>query len=363
VRVVFIALHFAEYSAHLGAALAENNDVLLFLYGENTRNELGDRLLNDFNCSRLHVLTLEKPKGLSGIIRNTKEITLAVRRFRPDVVHIQEGLRDELVLSLPLLIRYPLLMTIHDPVSHSGHDAKAMRFSRYRFYRQLLRRSVDRVFAHGVAMVNEVGIHLPRLKARIHSVPHGPLGSSGELSLASPPPLCSFLFFGRIHEYKGLRYFVEAIQRLHREGISVRGVIAGRGSDLKPNLGLIEQTPAAFEIIERYVSEDEVRRLFAVLPYVDGTQSGVAAMALGYGRPVIATRVGAIPECVRDGVNGILVAPRNAEELADAMRRLMNDREYWLTLAQGALTLRSGELSWRQIAATTERAYRAALLD
>lgn len=365
-RVAFIALHFAEYSAHLAAALAETNDVLLLLYGDNARNELGDRLQAEFARPRLTIVTIEPAKGIAGIWRNTRAIAQAVRRFAPDVVHVQEGLRDELVFALPVLRRYPLLMTIHDPVAHSGQDANTMRFSRYRLYRAIMRRSVDAAFAHGAPLVAEVAEQIPRLRGRIHSVPHGPLGPCGEIAPSEPAPQCSFLFFGRIHEYKGLRYFVEAIQRLHRAGLPVRGVIAGRGSDLQPNRPLIEETPEAFSVIEKYISEDEVRRLFlettaAVLPYVDGTQSGVAAMALGYGRPVIATRVGAIPELVRDGVNGTLVAARNVDELAAAMQALVSDRGRWRALADGALALRSGELSWRQIAATTVGAYRAAL--
>lgn len=365
-RVALISLHFAEYSAHLAAALAEYNDVLLILYADNARNELGNRLQADFARPRLTVVLIERAKGLGDIWRNRRTISLTLRRFAPDVVHVQEDLRDELVFALPVLRRHPLFMTIHDPVAHSGQDANRMRFSRYRLYRAIVRRNIDAAFAHGAPLVNEIAKQIPRLRGRIYSVPHGPLGPCGEIDPSDPPSKSNFLFFGRIHEYKGLRYFVEAIQRLHRAGLPVHGVIAGRGSDLQSNRALIDETPEAFTVIEKYISENEVRLLFlettaAVLPYVDGTQSGVAAMALGYGRPVIATRVGAIPELVRDGVNGMLVATRDVDELAAAMQVLVSDRDRWRALAHGAAKLRSGELSWQQIATTTLHAYRAFL--
>ena len=45
------------------------------------------------------------------------------------------------------------------------------------------------------------------------------------------------------------------------------------------------------------------------------------------GAPVVATAVSGIPEIVRDGVNGLLVAPDDPQALADALVRLHDDRE------------------------------------
>ena len=47
--------------------------------------------------------------------------------------------------------------------------------------------------------------------------------------------------------------------------------------------------------------------------------------ALTLSRPVVATRVGGIPEVIEDGVNGLLVESGNIEELADALAVLMRD--------------------------------------
>ena len=51
----------------------------------------------------------------------------------------------------------------------------------------------------------------------------------------------------------------------------------------------------------------------------------VAAEALVAGRPVVASRIGAIPEVVRDGRDGLLVEPDDPEALADAVIRLLDD--------------------------------------
>jgi glycosyltransferase involved in cell wall biosynthesis len=47
------------------------------------------------------------------------------------------------------------------------------------------------------------------------------------------------------------------------------------------------------------------------------------------GVPVIASRIGGIPELIRDGETGLLVTPGSVEELADAMRRIHGEREAW----------------------------------
>jgi glycosyltransferase involved in cell wall biosynthesis len=64
----------------------------------------------------------------------------------------------------------------------------------------------------------------------------------------------------------------------------------------------------------------------AVLPsYGDEGVPQSLMQAAACGRPAVSTPIGAIPEAVRDGETGILVPPRDAAALADALARLMGD--------------------------------------
>ena len=61
--------------------------------------------------------------------------------------------------------------------------------------------------------------------------------------------------------------------------------------------------------------------------------------AMAHALPIIATRVGAVPEVLKDGREGILVSPRRPGMLADAMRRLIVDRALRHRMAEAARAL------------------------
>jgi glycosyltransferase involved in cell wall biosynthesis len=64
-----------------------------------------------------------------------------------------------------------------------------------------------------------------------------------------------------------------------------------------------------------------------VLPSQDREGLGVALIeAMAVGLPVIGTNLGGIPEVIEDGENGFLVSPRNPEQLAEALKKLVNDQ-------------------------------------
>lgn len=137
------------------------------------------------------------------------------------------------------------------------------------------------------------------------------------------------LFFGAAHPHKGLEYLVRAQPGVAQHVPHARILVASRGEDLTRCLKLIHD-PDGFEIREGYVTGEEMGELFqraslVVLPYITASTSGILLTAYGYTKPVVATRVGCLPEYVRDEVTGLLVPPADTGELEKAIVRLLTD--------------------------------------
>ncbi|WMT72967.1 glycosyltransferase family 4 protein [Bradyrhizobium sp. Ash2021] len=182
-------------------------------------------------------------------------------------------------------------------------------------------------------------------------------------TIPEKPPV--FLFFGRIEAYKGLGFVLEAGRLLALRGFTFRLVIAGTGSALDLYRPQLREMPWV-ELTDRRIHADEIPQIFrrasaVVLPYTDATQSGVAAMAFGFGRPVIASCVGGLPDVVANEYNGLLVPPKDVGALAEAMARVIVSEELCNQLRVGAMECACSELSWDVIAGETSAVYEDAL--
>ena len=140
------------------------------------------------------------------------------------------------------------------------------------------------------------------------------------------------LFFGYIRPYKGLRYLIEALPRIAAETGARLLVVGEFYEDDAPYRELVRRLGVEDRVrfIDRYVGNDEVDAFFAaadlvVLPYVSATQSGIAQIALAFDRPMIVTRVGGLPEVVREGRTGFLVEAGDAQGIADAAIRFFSE--------------------------------------
>jgi glycosyltransferase involved in cell wall biosynthesis len=122
-----------------------------------------------------------------------------------------------------------------------------------------------------------------------------PLSKKGaRQSLGLPIDQPVLLFFGIVRPYKGLKYLVEALALVQQP---VHLVIAGEfWEDVSVYKQQIETLALSKKItlLNRYIPNEEAHQLFSaadglVAPYVGGTQSGAAGLALGYGLPLIIT--------------------------------------------------------------------------
>jgi glycosyltransferase involved in cell wall biosynthesis len=84
----------------------------------------------------------------------------------------------------------------------------------------------------------------------------------------------------------------------------------------------------------------------------------VVLEAMAYGRPVVCSRTGGIPDLVEDGLSGLLVRPNDPAALADALSRILTDHDLRHRLARGART-RAEQFSTGAIVPRIEKVYAA----
>ncbi len=134
------------------------------------------------------------------------------------------------------------------------------------------------------------------------------------------------LFFGFIRPYKG----VDVLLRAVAEVPDARLVVAGEvwdGEDriraLVDELGLRDRVDLQLAYLPTESFDVLLRDADAlVLPYTSGTGTQQVRVAQAHGVPVIASRISSMPAQVADGVDGLLVEPGDAADLARAIRRL-----------------------------------------
>lgn len=146
-------------------------------------------------------------------------------------------------------------------------------------------------------------------------------------SLGIPQEQKILLFFGFVREYKGLKHLIKALPKVAEEYPECRLWIAGDfGRAEEEYRELIAECGMEQYIVVRdgYIPDCEIEPYFAacdavVLPYESATQSGIVQMAFGFGKPVIVTESGGLPDVVEDGRTGYVVPPKDAAALAGAI--------------------------------------------
>lgn len=163
------------------------------------------------------------------------------------------------------------------------------------------------------------------------------------------------LFTGRLVATKGLRHLIEAMRT-----VDGQLVIMGRGPEEKRLRSLAERKGVSEKVVfTGHVSEEEKVRLMSscnvfVMPSLFESFGLAAAEAMAYGKPLVASSVGGLPEVVGDG--GILVPPASPSELGVALDRLLRDDELRHDLGRRARA-HIARFSWDNITARTERVY------
>lgn len=145
---------------------------------------------------------------------------------------------------------------------------------------------------------------------------------------------------GRLTPVKGHIYFTRAMEKVTKEIKNLKAIFVGSGEleeELKKEINKLRLNDYIIFLGKRQ-DVPEILKIcdLVVLPSLNEGFGLSIVEAQAAGKPVIATKVGGIPEVVKDGETGILVSPKDSDALADSIIALINDESKMKSIAERA---------------------------
>lgn len=280
------------------------------------------------------------------ILQVRGEIERIADGFAAELVHVN-ALNPSLMFlqESRLLERTRLLVTLHAELPPAALVTDHL-------YGHILQ-SADWIVFPSHFLLDDTRRHVPALIADASVIPHAVDGTKKSANpLKTDPP--RLLCLGRLVDLKGFDLAIRAMPRVIEHFPSARLVIAGDGP-ARPELASLADKLGLTRTVDflGWVPPPQVPSLLdgATLVIVPSRQEtfGITALeAAAFGRPVIAARVGGLPEVIDSGRTGLLIEPGNSDALASAVITLLGDRGRLVEMGEAARQHAADRFSWRR---------------
>ncbi len=332
-----------------------------------------ERKLLEFNekqgkFTRLHWAADRMSRSMTNVLRRNR--FALENKF--DVIHIQGAglpLLDQFFLK-PLVKNMPVILTVHDCVSHYKHFVSKDSFMRKNLH------IPDRLivlYENGKKQLVEYrGINADKIDV----IPHGIMPVQNEQKMMDarkkldlPDDRKILLFFGSIRPNKGLDVLLKSMQEVVRYNPYILLVIAGalpRGESFQPYSYLIEKLNLSENVktFIEFIPDQEVDYYFSacdmiVLPYLQfESQSGVLFRAYAHKKTVVTSDSGAMGEIVRSDKTGEVAESGNVNSLTSAINKVLKN----MYIYQGHYTPElENKYNWEHIGRLTLQSYEKAI--
>jgi phosphatidyl-myo-inositol alpha-mannosyltransferase len=281
-------------------------------------------------------------------------VRAALQAFRPDVVHVHEPFAPSTSMWAVLAADAPIVATFHAASDRSLlFDAAS----------PLLRRVAARIDARIAVSERAAAFVRARVPGEYRIIPNGiDVSVFARAEPADLGPGRKILFVGRLQPRKGFGVAVEAFRDLAATHDDIRLVVVGAGAEARAVEAL---PPAVRERVQLLgaVSNRELAPVHRacdvfVAPSLGGESFGVVLLeAMAARLPVVASRIRGYDEVIEDGTTGLLVRPRDPGAVANAVRKVLDDRELASRLSAAAGE-RAGRYDWVVVAGEVDDVYR-----
>jgi glycosyltransferase involved in cell wall biosynthesis len=272
-----------------------------------------------------------------------------LKHVKPDVIILQWWTSSVSHMHLfikiaSILVKSKLIIEFHEVVDPLEESIIPIRIYS-RLMGTILRKNLNAYIVHSESDKSLVARRYKIEPLKIHVIPHGLYDNYGEVietkkakEILSIKEEFVILSFGLIRKYKGVPYLIEAFGQLPSNmAEKSRLLIVGEIWEDKDSLiSQIKCSPYKEKItlIDKYVRDEMIPVYFSaahivVLPYTRASQSGIAHIAMSFGKPVIASEVGGLNESLGSYDGTFFVPPENIFVLSEEIIKQFGSKKIY----------------------------------
>jgi glycosyltransferase involved in cell wall biosynthesis len=295
---------------------------------------------------RFPFFSRSRQSSLDPLLENRRQVAKLKQDFAPDLVHINSyGPSVLFHLNTCSAHPAPVLITLHQRLPNEPVGRESL-------LGNLLRTS-DWITACSASVLAHTRQLLPEITPRSSVIYNGltaPTFNPQPISFDPPRLLC----LGRLVTSKGFDLALVSFAKILDRFPNARLVVGGDG----PELEKLQQQASALGLLDSVefvgsIPPENVPHFIdaATLVLIPSRLEGFGLVALEaalIARPVVAARVGGLPEVVAHDQTGLLVEPENSNALADAVAKLLRSPDAAVQMGQAARLRAQQMFSWRR---------------
>ncbi|HEX2921524.1 MAG TPA: glycosyltransferase [Bacteroidales bacterium] len=340
--------YFADVDAAVVPSLMKQYEIEWMIISPLNSQRKADGIIKDSDVRPMQFNLKRKQRDPRVIIQYI-ELLRQIRSSNPDLVYLSFSGLPYFFLFLFLYIKPgKIIYALHNVTTPEGAmNELVTRIFQKAYYKQLKRFHVFSEF-----QLQQIKKMLPDKK---HYYAPLALKDYGKSNAVPPDNIIRFLFFGYILKYKRVDLLINAFQEVYDKGYrNIELVIAGSCDHWDTYKALIRNADAIRTRIEIIPNEDIPDLVsschYVVLPYQDGTQSGVIPVAYQYNKPVVATDIEAFRKFIIGGKTGYVFKKNSAASLSSTLEyAIRNHESNYPSLTENVLQFKSDEYSLTRI--------------